>query len=267
MTAIMTESDRAAVVRSAAAAGGQVALSHFRADINVEHKSGKTDVVTEADRAAQRRVIEEIRESYPDDPIVGEEEDALKQVPDRGPAWIVDPIDGTNNFVRDVPLWTTAVAAVEDGKAVAAVNEMPAIDDTYTLQDEEMLFNGVPATVSKRNDPETFRVVPLIWWGRDRRDEYAAVCREIVTRFGDLVRPVCAQYVLGMVATGQVDGAITNVVPNPWDVVGGVGMVRAAGGRVTNLAGDPWSPGDEGLVASNGAAHDDLQDAVLAVVD
>ncbi|MFB6111473.1 MAG: inositol monophosphatase [Halobacteriaceae archaeon] len=263
----MSTENRVETVRTAAEAGGQVALEGFRADIDVEQKSDKTDVVTEADRAAQRRVIEIIREAYPDDPIVGEEEDAMKRVPSSGPAWVVDPIDGTNNFVRDVPLWTTAVAAVVDGDAVAASNVMPALDDTFELADGTTRFNGVPATVSTRSDPETFRVVPLIWWGRDRRDEYAAACREIVTRFGDLVRPVCAQYVLGMVATGQVDGAITNVVPNPWDVVGGVGMVRAAGGQVTNLTGDRWTPGDEGLVASNGAAHAELQTAVDSVVD
>lgn len=264
----MSQPDRAAVVRRAAVAGAEVAHEGFRAGVAVEQKDGgKTDVVTEADRAAQRRVIEVIGEAYPDDPVVGEEDDALKTVPEAGPAWVVDPIDGTNNFVRDVPLWTTAVAAVRDGEALAAANEMPALGDSYVLADGETRFNGTPVTVSERTDPETFRVVPLIWWGRERRDEYAAACREIVTRFGDLVRPVCAQYVLSMVAAGQVDGAITNVVPNPWDVVGGVGMVRAAGGRVTNLAGERWRPGDEGLVASNGGAHGDLQAAVRAVVD
>lgn len=263
----MSDAERAATVRRAAEAGGDVALAGFRADIEVEQKADKTDVVTEADRSAQARVIEVIRGTYPDEPIVGEEEGALKAVPESGPAWVVDPIDGTNNFVRDVPLWTTAVAAVRDGDAVAAANVMPALGDTYELAAETTRFNGAPVSVSGRIDPETFRVVPLIWWGRDRRDEYAAACREIVTRFGDLVRPVCAQYVLGMVAAGQVDGAITNVVPNPWDVVGGVAMIRAAGGTVTALDGSRWSPGDQGLVASNGTAHEELQAAVRAVVD
>lgn len=263
----MSDDARAETVRRAAHAGGEVALEGFRAGIDVERKQDKTDVVTSADRAAQDRVIEVIRDRYPEEPIVGEEEDALKQVPDEGPAWIVDPIDGTNNFVRDVPIWTTAVSVVQDGTARAAVNVMPALGDTFEFGGGQTLFNGRPVTPSDRSDPDAFRVVPLIWWGRDRRDEYAAACREIVTRFGDLVRPVCAQYVLAMVAAGQVDGAITNVVPNPWDVVGGIGMIRAGGGRVTNLDGDPWEPGDEGLVASNGSAHHELQDAIGAVVD
>lgn len=263
----MTDAVRVETVRRAAHEGGEVALEGFRRGIDVERKTDKTDVVTAADRAAQERVIEVIRDSYPDEPIVGEEADALKEVPKEGPAWIVDPIDGTNNFVRDVPIWTTAVSVVEDGTPQAAVNTMPALDDTFEFDGRETLFNGNPVTPSQRSDPDAFRVVPLIWWGRDRRDEYAAACREIVTRFGDLVRPVCAQYVLAMVAAGQVDGAITNVVPNPWDVVGGIGMIRAAGGQVTNLNGDRWQPGDEGLVASNGLAHDELQTAIEAVVN
>jgi len=76
--------------------------------------------VTEADRAAQRTVIESIRETFPDDAIVGEEEDERKTVPETGAAWVIDPIDGTSNYVRDIRVWGTAVAAVVDGEPVAA---------------------------------------------------------------------------------------------------------------------------------------------------
>lgn len=263
----MSGADRATIAERAAHAGAAVAEDGFRTDLAVETKTDKTDVVTEADRAAQRRVIEVIHESFPGEPIVGEEDDEAKTVPATGPAWIIDPIDGTNNYVRDVPVWTTAVAAVVDGEPIGAANILPALNDQYVTDCETTTFNGESVTVSDRSDPETFRVTPLIWWGRDRRDEYAAVCREIVHRFGDLVRPVCAQYVLSMVAAGQLDGAITNVVPNPWDTVGGVAMIRAGGGTVTDVAGDRWVPGATGLVASNGTAHEELQDAVTAVLE
>ncbi|MCL7417980.1 MAG: inositol monophosphatase, partial [Halalkalicoccus sp.] len=111
---------RAAVAERAARAGGDLALSRFRDDIAVETKDGKTDVVTQADRDAQNRAIEVIREQFPSDAIVGEEEDALKEVPAEGPAWVIDPIDGTSNFVRDVPIWASSVAATIDGEPVAA---------------------------------------------------------------------------------------------------------------------------------------------------
>jgi len=248
--------DRASVAERAALAGSEVALEAFRTGIDVETKSGKTDVVTQADRDAQRRVIEVIRETHPEDAVVGEEEDELKKVPDTGAAWVVDPIDGTNNFVRDTQIWATSVAAVKDGETLAAANVLPALGDTYLAGDGDVTRNGEPVSVSEKTDPETFAVAPTIWWDFDERDQYARACEAIVTRFADLRRYGCAQAVLSMVASGQLEGALTNVTVNPWDSVAGVHLVRQAGGVVTDVHGDRWEPGCEGLVASNGEAHD-----------
>ncbi|WP_137285205.1 inositol monophosphatase family protein [Halorussus salinisoli] len=257
--------ERLAVAESAARAGGRVAEQSFRQGIEVETKSGKTDVVTEADRQAQQRVIEVIREEFIEDAIVGEEEDELKEVPDEGDAWVIDPIDGTNNYVRSIPVWTTSVAAVRDGDPVAAVNDCPALDETFVAGPDGVRRDGEPVSVSDRTDPETFTVAPTIWWGFDRRDEYAAICRELVERFADIRRFGSAQVTLGMVAAGSLEGAVTNVDPNPWDTVAGVHMVRQAGGTVTDLHGDPWRHDSESLVASNGEAHDELVAALRNV--
>jgi len=256
------ETTRAALVERAANAGAAVATASFRTGIAVETKRSKTDVVTQADRDAQRRVIEVIRESFPDDAVVGEEEDALKSVPESGWAWVVDPIDGTANYVRDLRTWATSVAVVHDGEAVAAANVFPALDDSYVSDETGVRRNGEAVRVSERSDPETFAVVPFGWWSRDRRGEYAAVTRELVTRFGDMRRPGCAQAVLSRIAAGSLDGAVTNVTVNPWDSVAGVHMVRQAGGTVTDVHGEPWRPGDDGLVASNGTGHDEFLAAV-----
>ncbi len=261
------DEDRASVAERAAIAGSEVAFEAFRTGIDVEIKSGKTDVVTQADRDAQRRVIEVIRESHPEDAIVGEEEDELKEVPDTGAAWVVDPIDGTNNFVRDVQIWATSVAAVKDGEAVAAANVLPALGDTYVAGDGEVTRNGEPVSVSHRSDPETFAVVPTIWWGFDERDQYAAACEAIVERFADMRRYGCAQAALSMVASGQIEGAITNVTVNAWDSVAGVHLIRQAGGVVTDVHGDRWEPGCDGLVASNGEAHDVVLEAAQEIED
>ncbi|WP_162224404.1 inositol monophosphatase family protein [Halorussus amylolyticus] len=252
------DADRLAVVQRAAAAGSEVAAAHFRQGIDVETKSGKTDVVTEADRAAQRRVIEVVTEKFPDDAIVGEEEDERKAVPETGDAWVIDPIDGTNNYIRSIPMWTTSVAAVRDGEPIAAANVCPALGDTYVADSTGTRLGGEPVSVSDRTDPETFTVAPTIWWDFDHRDEYADICREIVERFGDMRRFGCAQITLSMVASGALEGTVTNVAPNPWDSVAGVYMVRQAGGVVTDLDGNRWRHDSEGLVASNGEAHDEL---------
>lgn len=258
------EAARAAVAADAARAGAAVAAESFRTDLAVETKSGDTDVVTEADRAAQRRVAAVVAETYPDETVVGEEGSGPKSLPDSGPAWIVDPIDGTNNYVRGLRTWTTSVAAVVDGEAVGAATVMPALDDAYVLGPNGPRLNGDPIGVSERSDPWTCRVVPTTWWPPDERAEFAAVLRESVSRFGDVHRVGSAQAVLAGVASGAYDAALATDRPNPWDTVAGVALVRAAGGRVTDLAGDPWQPDSDALVASNGEIHDEVLAATRA---
>ncbi|WP_049927357.1 inositol monophosphatase family protein [Halopiger goleimassiliensis] len=258
---------RATVAREAAEAGAEIAGAAFRTGLDVEHKDGKTDVVTQADRDAQAAVIDVITETFPDDPIVGEEEGALKEVPEEGPAWIVDPIDGTNNYVDGSRTFGTAVAAVVDGEPVAAATVCPALSDTFRVGPEGVFLNGTPVTVSDCTDPEAATVCPTFWWDYDQRDQYAAAARELVTRFGDLRRYGCAQLELGMVATGTLEGVFTNLHANPWDTVAGVAMVREAGGTVTDLEGERWQHDSEGLVASNGAVHDEVLAAARAIED
>ena len=258
---------RAALARRAAVAGGDVAKEFFRTGVAVETKAGKTDVVTEADHAAQREVEETIREERPEEPIVGEEGDALKSVPETGPAWVVDPIDGTNSYVRELTTWATAVACVVDGEPVAACNSLPAMDDVYTADGEAAYRNGTEISVSSVSDPERAAVVPTVWWPRERRDEYARACEAIVTRFADLRRPGSAQAALAMVAAGSVEGVITNVQTKPWDTISGVHLVRQAGGEVTDLRGEPWRHDARGLVVSNGELHDEMLEAAQAIDD
>ncbi len=250
------ESERRGVAERAARAGAAVALEGFREGLPVETKADATDVVTEADRAAQRTVAAVIRESHPDDPIVGEEDGERSDVPPEGPAWIIDPIDGTNNFVREVRTFGTAVASVVDGEPVAAAIVLPALDDVYTSTLDRPERNGQVVTTSDVAEPTLATVAPTIWWSRDRRAEYAAACRTIVERFDDLRRVGCAQASLAQVADGGLDGVFTNVEANPWDTVAGVHLVRQAGGRVTDLRGDRWRHDARGLVASNGEVHD-----------
>lgn len=263
ITPMVDEERRATIARQAATRGASVANSRFRGNLSVEQKTGKTDLVTEADRDAQRRIVDVIRRTYPDEPIIGEEDDTSKPpaIPDSGPAWIVDPIDGTNNYVRGVPLWATCVAVVRDGETVAATTSLPAIGNTYSVGPEGATRNGEPITVSQRTDPDRFAVVPTFWWPFDERDEYGRATREIVERFADLRRWGCAQYALATVADGGLEGVMTNRRPAPWDTVAGSELVRASGGTVTDLAGNPWQYDSDGLIASNGPCHDELLEA------
>jgi myo-inositol-1(or 4)-monophosphatase len=228
----------------------------------VETKERATDYVTAADREAQRRVVAALREAFPGEPVVGEENGQDGTLPETGPAWVVDPIDGTGNFVRDLPMWATSVAAVVDGEAVAAANVMPALGDEVVLADGAVERNGDPVSVSEQDDPSAFHVAPALWWEREERDTYADVCEALVTRFDDLRRYGSAQFALSAVATGALEAAVSTEPANPWDAVAGVAMVRTAGGVVTDPAGERWRPDSEGLVASNGTAHGAVRDAL-----
>ncbi|WP_254862867.1 inositol monophosphatase family protein [Halovivax gelatinilyticus] len=248
----------------AAKDGASVAENAFRTEFDVETKASKTDLVTRIDRDAQRAVVERIRTVAPEDVIVGEEGDLPKEVPASGRAWIVDPIDGTANFVRGVPTFATAVAVVSDGDPLAAAVVFPILGDAYVVGDDPRL-NGTPLSVSDRDDPHICTVSPGLWWDRDRRDEYARACAEIVHRFGDLRRVGCAQAELSMVASGALDATIANVSAPPWDTVAGAALVSAAGGTVTDLDGEPWDHTSAGLVASNGSIHEEALAAARAI--
>ncbi|WP_144903490.1 inositol monophosphatase family protein [Halobellus captivus] len=263
----MDAADRTAVARRAAEAGATVAAERFRTEMDVERKGEKTDVVTQADRDAQEAVIDVIRGAYSDDAVVGEEDDELRSVPETGGAWIVDPIDGTNNYVRGMRVWGTAVAAVRDGEPVAAATNLPALGDVYWTDGEDAYRNGEQVTVSTQTDPEACVVTPTMWWDFGARDQYGRACQALANRFGDLRRLGCAQAELAAVADGALDGVVTNLRAFPWDTVAGVAMIRAAGGTVTDLAGDRWRHDSVGLVASNGRVHDTLLNAARQIGD
>ncbi len=260
-----THAQRASVAREAARVGAETAIAAYRTDIAVEQKSGTTDLVTEADRRAQRRVIETIQESFPNDTIVGEEGDARKSVPSEGPTWVIDPIDGTNNYVREIDYWATAVAAVVDGDPVAGAIHAPALEDVYTSGFDSPTRNEDQISVNSVADPDRATVIPTVWWGSDQRTEYARACERVVTRFGDLRRFGSAQLALALVAAGSVEAAITNVETNPWDTVAGVHLIREAGGTVTDINGAHWEHDSRGIVASNGNLHEQVLTAANVI--
>lgn len=255
--------ERREMARTAAERGATVALDHFETDLDERVKSGKVDVVTEADEAAQDAVIEAIREHYPEEPIVGEEGDQRKTLPESGPAWVVDPIDGTNNFVHGVRRWATAVAFVRDGEPVVSVIEVPALAETYVADETGVSLNDAPIEVSDRSDPDTFVVATTLRYTSGLRDEYVTLMDNTIREFDQFQRVGSTQFTLALVARGSLDVAVGLGVADPWDTVAGVQMVRQAGGTVTDIDGERWRHDSDGLVATNGAAHDAVLDRLF----
>lgn len=261
----MEATTRLAVAREAARMGAEVAMGGFRGEFTVESKESALDSVTEFDREVQRRVATLLREEDPDAVVVGEEAlpdiESRTTVPEQGDAWVVDPIDGTNNFVNGNRNWGVAVGAVEDGQPVAAVNVFPALGDSYAAAGGEVTRNGDTVTVSDRTEPEEFTINPIFGLSRRHRQKLSEYVDVVAGEFGDHRRFGSAQLALSAVASGELDAAVSAVRLHPWDLVGGVHLVRQAGGTVTDANGNRWEPTSKGLVASNGAIHDTLVDA------
>lgn len=250
---------REATVTDLAREGAEYAFDRFRTDFGIEEKSGKTDLVTDVDLATQQRIVSAIEDRFSDDEIVGEEEDERKTIPENGCAWVIDPIDGTHNYAHGMNEWTTSVAFVEDGETVATANVAPALGEEYASTADELTRNGQTVSVSDKRDTETFRVASTLREKTEDRRAERATTSEIIKRFGELRVLGTAQLTLSAVASGALDAAVgLDPAPNDWDTIAGVHQVRSAGGMVTDVQGDEWTPGSPGLVASNGWAHDEL---------
>jgi myo-inositol-1(or 4)-monophosphatase len=246
--------------------GGQKALTTFRTELAVETKTEAdsviepSDAVTEADRATQRTVVKEIKETHPTDTIVGEEADTRKSLPESGTAWLIDPIDGTYNYIRGLKHWATSLAVVKDQSPVVAVNNLPAMDDTYVATPEMVKRNGSTMSVSDRRLAAAATIAPVVIPPIGERSAYATAVGRIVEEFGNVRRFGSAQVTLSLVAAGAIEGAIGTINPHPWDTVAGAYLVERAGGTVTDIHGEPWTHDSPGIIASNGHVHEELVD-------
>ena len=224
-----------------------ITLERYRAsDLVVETKPDLTPV-TEADRAAEEAIRERLTSVRPADAVVGEEYGGTAEAERR---WIVDPIDGTKNFVRGIPIWATLIA-LEDAVAVVSA---PALQRRWWAARGKGAFadDGRPVHVSSVGE---LRDAQLLWSGIEEWDgvgrtetmlELARACWR--TRgFGDFW-----QYML--VAEGAAEIALDPEV-KLWDLAAPQLIVEEAGGRFTDLSGNPRADGGSGL-ATNGLLHD-----------
>jgi len=254
--------DAAALAERAARVGGDVAASYFRTPLDVRRKDGAMDPVTVADTETQERVVTELRDAGVTAPIVGEESGARKTLPESGRAWVIDPIDGTTNFSRGARLWGVCVAVVDGGDPVGGTTHLPALGDTYVAGPEGTTRDGDAVSTSDRADPDELVVAPMFHLNERDRPQYRAVTAAILESFGDVRATGSGQTTLAMLAGGEIDAVASTMPIAPWDSLVGVSLVRGAGGRVTDLDGERWHPDDGSLVATNGACHDAVLEAV-----
>ena len=207
-------------------------------------KSSPTDVVTQMDSAAERLIVERIRRARPGDAFLGEE--GGSSAGSSGVRWIIDPIDGTVNYLYDLPEWAVSVAAEVEGEIVAGAIEIPHYGETFTA------VRGGGAFLHTRAGVRQLRCnsgVPLaqalvatgFGYFAERRAHQAEVLRGVLPRVRDIRRGGSCCVDLCSLASGRVDAYYERGVQE-WDTAAGALIVREAGGHVGGLAGAEAGP-------------------------
>lgn len=239
------------VAVEAAAAAAEVLMAAFRRPAaGVGTKSSPTDLVSDADRRAEAAIVEVLRSRRPVDAILGEEggeAPAAAGAPATGVRWVVDPLDGTVNFLYGLTAWAVSVAAEVDGVAVAGVVAQPCTGEVCAAAlGSGTTLDGTPITVSAVADLEVALVATGFAYTPELRAAQAAVAARLLPRVRDIRRFGAAALDLAAVAAGRID-AYYETGLGPWDVAAGRLLVTEAGGAVHDLA--PGRPGGVGLVA------------------
>jgi histidinol phosphatase-like enzyme (inositol monophosphatase family) len=236
----------------AAKAAGDIALHYFRSNLTVETKADLSPV-TRADRECEAAIFEILSGRFPDYGFLGEEQ-GERSGRSKG-RWIVDPIDGTKNFVRGIPFFATLIALEEEGEVTAGIMYAPAINDLlYARLGRGTFANGRQVRVS---EVEKLRDAMLIHGGLN-----VLKSRPCWQPFLHLVDATARQRGLGdalghsVVIGGHAEVALEPSI-QPWDVAATKILVTEAGGRYSDFAGSP-SIYTGTAVISNGRVHNEV---------
>lgn len=224
------------VAVQAARAAGQIILRHaHQTDRLTVTSKGKSDFVSEVDRAAEAEIVRTIRRFYPDHAILGEEGGAMGEAET---VWIVDPLDGTTNFLHGIPHYAVSIGITHRGKLAHGVIYDPNSNDLYTASaGGGAQCNARRIRVSRTESLER----SLIGTGAPFRDEervrrYLPQLGAVLEETAGIRRAGAAALDLAWVARGRLDG-FWEMDLKPWDIAAGVLLVREAGGTVTELFG------------------------------
>lgn len=246
------------VAISAAKTAGEYILSFFGSNQNIRFKSDNSPV-TEADLGSSKLVNKIISSAFPSHTILCEESpDALTRKVGSGPTWIIDPLDGTSNFIAHIPLFAVVIAYVVDGKTQLGVIFDPLHNDLFVAQaGKGTTLNGQPVRVSTKNSVRG----AMLFAGRGYRDRdherHGQIIYSLEQQTTYFRRLGSAAIMLSSVACGRADSVILTG-SKPWDVAAGALLIQEAGGQVTDYCGKPWTLESEDLVASNNLIHDQL---------
>ncbi|HEY3170722.1 MAG TPA: inositol monophosphatase family protein [Thermoanaerobaculia bacterium] len=223
--------------QDAARAGGEVLERYWRSlprgSISEKHKN---DFVTRADKESEEVIITRIAEEFPEDGFLGEE--GGQRGGEGLRTWIIDPLDGTSNFIAGFPFWCVSVATREKGRIVAGAIWDPLREELYSAELGGGAFrNGERLRVSDRESLDgAFLATGFPFRSKDRIDLYLALFRELFLHARGVRRAGSAALDLANVAAGVFDGFFEFKL-SIWDIAAGSLLIEEAGGRVTDFDG------------------------------
>ncbi|MBP1155785.1 MULTISPECIES: inositol monophosphatase family protein [unclassified Paenibacillus] len=248
----------------AAKEAGKMILSRSGGELGTEEKSSSFDVVTEVDKLAEQMIRDVIMDSYPEHAFLGEEETYLSSRPIQevleGAAdipflWIVDPIDGTTNYVHGIPGFTVSIALACHGELVIGVVYDPSRDELFSAEKGKGTYlNGKSVKVSNAEHAAQC----VIATGLMSSPEYREMNLGSMVPMGKQFRAIrvfgSAALHMAYVACGRF-GAFWQYGLNAWDMAGGIVLVKEAGGMVTDIKGGTYRLSDQHIICSNVKVH------------
>ncbi|WP_078000030.1 inositol-1-monophosphatase [Edwardsiella tarda] len=257
-------------VRAARKAGNLIAKSYETPDAVEASQKGSNDFVTNVDRDAEHLIIETIRKSYPQHTIISEECGELLGE-DHEIQWVIDPLDGTTNFIKRLPHFSVSIAVRIKGRTEVAVVYDPMRNELYTAtRGQGAQLNGYRLRTGQAKDLNgTILATGFPFKVKHHATTYIKMVDKLFTQCADFRRTGSAALDLAYVAAGRVDGFF-EIGLKPWDFAAGELLVREAGGLVTDFVGGHGYLASGNVVAGNprvvksllGALRDELSDAL-----
>lgn len=253
-----TSGDLAEMLAAAATAAmeaGRIIRELTGRQVRVEHK-GTIDLVTEADRAAEERIVTTLTDRIPGVGVMAEESCTSFARPPAEPTWIIDPLDGTTNFAHGFPWFAVSIALWQEGRSRAGVIYSPMTDELFWAgEGEGAWLNESGIRVSGTSFLEGALVATGFPYDiHQESDQVLAALGRLVTRVQGVRRAGAAALDLALVACGRLDG-FWEIKLKPWDSAAGQVLVIEAGGQITDFAGAGFSPFVPELLASNARIH------------
>jgi myo-inositol-1(or 4)-monophosphatase len=247
--------------RAAALAAGEILRRHYRERGFTVDQKGKDNPVTTADFEADHILKELLHGSFPHYGWLSEETADNPQRLDRERVWIVDPLDGTKEFIKGIPEFVVAIALAQHGVPILGVTYNPIRDELFACaRGTGVTLNDKPVQVTNR--ATLANAIVLASRSETSRGEWKTYEGQIkIDPIGSVA------YKLALVAAGRADATFTLTPKSEWDVASGIALITEAGGRVTELDGSTIrfnraSVKLDGFVASNGALHPHIESMI-----